>query len=888
MINKRVPVIQDFMNPILAALRALGGQADLQALDERTLAEMQLPPEVLAIPHKMDRPDRSEASYRAAWARTYLKYADLLTNPSRGVWAFTEKGKATSSVDARAVFAEHAKARAELGEAHTSEDEPEAAGTLDPRVADDILERYETMRAHGNVLRAEQATECYRRFRDRFGPEVLASLDGERLLSTMHGRPNRDSLVYWLEFKDDEEFPARFGSIAGGSALKFGIYQSSDTGDWWTGSSLKQVPLDVAGAVAKVREQRDELVRGASVLADFVSAGARAYDLLQKHMVQAAPSVAETAWGHKYFSLLYPSYLDDYHALTYQRYHLRKLLKVPTDGRYANAAFFVTAARELGVTPNQLAAVLNQRDGSPHEYWRIGTKSDDLDEWPRMRDGGFGAIGWPLLGDLSEVPASREGKDALRTRMAELYPRDAGVVTRTNQQVFNFVVNTHERDVFVAMNGQTVRGIGVVTGGYHFQDGDGPFPHRRPVEWRNVSEWRLPAAEALRTTFRPLGKHQTNLVAVERMLLGGSAPRISRSVPASFEQAGSGPPAALSGIPARIQSALQRKRQVILYGPPGTGKTHWATEAIQELVARSWFGKAHADVSAAESEQAKRAGASATCTFHPAYGYEDFIEGYRPVKTDGGVAFELKPGAFRSLCDRAREDPNHEYFLLIDEINRGDVPRIFGELLTLLEHDKRGKECSLPLSTETFSVPKNVFVVGTMNTADRSIALLDTALRRRFAFVELMPDPATLGSAVVGDLPLGAWLRELNRRIVSHVGRDARNLQVGHAYLMHAGRPIADPSRFLDVFRDDLVPLLEEYCYEDFEALGKILGAGFVRREGQDTVGTLVDFPDPKALIDALLQSFENLATDPEAVVTESAGLEAEDEPDESDGEEGA
>ena len=122
------------------------------------------------------------------------------------------------------------------------------------------------------------------------------------------------------------------------------------------------------------------------------------------------------------------------------------------------------------------------------------------------------------------------------------------------------------------------------------------------------------------------------------------------------------------------------------------------------------------------------------CTFHPAYGYEDFIEGYRPHQGTGGqLVFAQRDGIFKKLC-RDAADSDQQFILLIDEINRGDIPRIFGELLTLLEKNKRGQEVILPLSGERFSVPSNVLVIGTMNTADRSIALLDTALASSFRF----------------------------------------------------------------------------------------------------------------------------------------------------------
>lgn len=157
--------------------------------------------------------------------------------------------------------------------------------------------------------------------------------------------------------------------------------------------------------------------------------------------------------------------------------------------------------------------------------------------------------------------------------------------------------------------------------------------------------------------------------------------------------------------------------------------------------------------------------------FHPAYGYEDFIEGDRPRTRNDQLSFSVVPGVFRRACADAADQPDKPFFLIIDEINRGDIPRIFGELLTVLDLSKRGMPIVLPLTSTTLRVPRNLSVIGTMNTADRSIAVLDTALRRRFGFIELMPDPDVLGTTEVGGIPLGKWLAALNRRICEHIGR---------------------------------------------------------------------------------------------------------------------
>lgn len=307
----------------------------------------------------------------------------------------------------------------------------------------------------------------------------------------------------------------------------------------------------------------------------------------------------------------------------------------------------------------------------------------------------------------------------------------------------------------------------------------------------------------------------------------------------------------------RIQLILERKGQVILYGPPGTGKTYWAENAANELAAKlnfqSGFDQLSDDQRSFITGDGESFGFVRTCCFHPAYGYEDFIEGYRPEQADGQMIFSLRDGVFKRLCKDAMNEPDTSFYLIIDEINRGDIPRIFGELMTIIEKDKRGKSITLPTSGEQFQVPRNVYIIGTMNTADRSISLLDAALRRRFGFIELMPDPSVLGVATVEGIHLGRWLEALNQRICEHVARDARNLQIGHSYLLEEdGTPIDDFSEFARALHEDIIPLLEEYCYEDYSTLEKILGSGIVDSNDQKIRHDLFKLSDHEKILRAL------------------------------------
>jgi 5-methylcytosine-specific restriction protein B len=253
-----------------------------------------------------------------------------------------------------------------------------------------------------------------------------------------------------------------------------------------------------------------------------------------------------------------------------------------------------------------------------------------------------------------------------------------------------------------------------------------------------------------------------------------------------------------------------------------------------------------------EGTAAAGIGAITLLSFHPSYSYEDFIEGFRPVDTgSGNLVLRLEDGVFKRVCREAQANPKRKYLLLIDEINRANLAQVFGETITLLEKDKRGMAVTLPQSKESFAVPPNVYILGTMNTADRSIKLLDAALRRRFAFIELMPDTEILRGAGVGALMLDEFLEELNRRVAKTEGREK---QIGHSFLLEGGSPVADADEFARRFRQEILPLLQEYCYEDYGALAGYIGEKIVNREANALNSECLN--DPEALIEALAEEF--------------------------------
>ncbi|MDC0672981.1 McrB family protein [Nannocystis radixulma] len=737
---------------------------------------------------------------------------------------------------------------------------------LDPVLASALRQALAALLARETLLLRESIDRYYATFRERFGPDVLAGLRGQALLTKMHGRgETRDSLVYWLEFKNDEEFPTqRFGGIGGGSALKYGIYRRSDTGQWMTGSGTQQTTITEERAAEIASEQRDELIAGARLL-DRWRAGALPLDYaaLQRELEKTLPTLHHLGWVHKYFALLFPEILDDFHAVAYQRYYLIKLrLKPLGEGLYYNAGLFMTAARELGIHPYHLTGTLNRHFGPPRRVWKIGTGDDGVneDQWAPMRDGGHVAIGWHELGDLRNHIDGDDLRADLQRLHDEAYPgAKQAVRSKAVNQVARFVRDISVGDLVLAVSGMTVLGIGEIQGNYEFLE-HAEYPHSRRVRWLDLDPWELPVNKKPRQAVASIDDDD-NLLAVELRI----AAQASRSTPSVAPA-----PVAAEQLPPllrQIADLLDHKPQLILHGPPGTGKSYWARRAARELAARSWFGRSLARLSAEEQQFLDGPeGALELCTFHPGYGYEDFVEGLRPLLDSGHLAFELRDGVFKLLCDRAAKRPDRLHFLFIDEINRGDLPRIFGELLTLLERDKRGWPLTLALSKQRFVVPPNLRIVATMNTADRSISLLDAALRRRFAFIELMPDPAALVDAMVLGLPLGPLLGWINERLSRCLGAGARQLQIGHAYFMVEGQPISDPHRLVMALRNDILPLLEEYCYEDRKHLRSILGRGLFRADSLEFDAALFEPRQRDRLASALRSHFAEELSHPDVV----------------------
>ena len=248
-----------------------------------------------------------------------------------------------------------------------------------------------------------------------------------------------------------------------------------------------------------------------------------------------------------------------------------------------------------------------------------------------------------------------------------------------------------------------------------------------------------------------------------------------------------------------IAQLLQEKKQVIFQGPPGTGKTY-----IARVLARALAGKGENLVELVQ--------------FHPSYAYEDFVQGFRPTLVNGQPGFELRDGPLRRMAERARSDESNNYYLIIDEINRGNLAKVFGELYFLLEY--RHEEMILQYSSESFSLPKNLYIIGTMNTADRSIALVDLALRRRFYFVDFQPNEEPIQSVLREYLKEEASGMEWVADVVDEVNRRLNDTQaaIGPSYFMKPGLTEADVELR---WKHSILPYIEERLFGASERLAE-------------------------------------------------------------------
>lgn len=660
-----------------------------------------------------------------------------------------------------------------------------------------------------------KADTLHENFINHFGIEHLKSLSGKELLTSLfyNDKGNKLNLCYVLEM--DKDMREIFGSIAGGAAYKFGLFFHKKTQSWTCGSPAKPVKLTENEAIQKAEEIRNDLVAGAEIISSFGPLNSTAdYEQLYKQLEHI--SGINTVWRMKYYQMLFPILFAPFYGQDIQLDVLHFLNQTPSEIpfiRMGQIALFSKKCNIPGIVFGHIwgrstnhnnksnDSETNTLSDKKHKlhYWMY-TVFDDT-SWMECQQKEIMVLGMDDIGDYSQY----DSKESLRQELISTYDNST---SRKNQALmaWNFANKLAINDVIFAKRSNTLVGKGIVTGDYIFDDSRQEYKNIRTVKWIQIGEWEHPGKSVAKrlTDITPYTDYIEKLITIftpDELDDVDTQPEVDYPEYSSADF--------LSDVYMSEQdyetlvNVLKMKKNIILQGAPGVGKTFTAKRLAYSIIG------------------AKNPDRVQMIQFHQSYSYEDFIEGYRP--TENG--FTIKKGSFYKFCKLAEDDDENDYFFIIDEINRGNLSKIFGELFMLIEKDKRGIELQLLYSDENFSVPPNVYIIGMMNTADRSLAMLDYALRRRFSFFTMKPGFNTIGFQTYQDSlksdafkKLISCIKQLNSKIAADISL-GEGFCIGHSYFCGLTAKTATVRTLTSIIEYELIPLLKEYWFDEPEKI---------------------------------------------------------------------
>ena len=575
-------------------------------------------------------------------------------------------------------------------------------------------------------------------FKDAYSPEMLEEIDEESLLPALFYTigDNANALCCYIEM--NKACKAYFGSISGGSAYKFGLFQKKESGRWMTGSPQKPQELTEEEALELGKEIRDVLVKGAQLideadphtLEDYEKMDVALHDLIGDRFYNLG-------WIHKYFSIIFNDKLSCFHSTDWQMHVLRALRISPSEKYYARSGQIAMVQKCGGWYYRQLFDVINEKYGAPKQFVRLGSSDEEkkyVSEWAKRQVIG---IGWGKLGDLSEY-LHGEGLDKkdIQDKLSELYyENNSRMASRKAGEILKFY-STNDDSVVVIMDGERLVALADNIGDY-FYDKSSPMPHLKRASWKFVFDknQKLPGKpeEGKLTTCYQFTDEGNLQFLYEKYYYGESKDVLIDGEPVKQEKKSI---KFISGL----SDTTERNR--ILFGAPGTGKSFILDEEAKKLLSN-------------DDTRYERV------TFHPDYSYANFVGTYKPVpyKDSSGndaITYEYVPGPFMRVYVKAlkncQEEQAKPFLLIIEEINRANAAAVFGDVFQLLDRDDENvsqypiqasediktylaKELGgKPENYAKIQLPDNMFIWATMNSADQGVFPMDTAFKRRWEF----------------------------------------------------------------------------------------------------------------------------------------------------------
>lgn len=671
-----------------------------------------------------------------------------------------------------------------------------------------------------------------REFQEKFAPEKLADIKDENLLASLFYTvgDNTEALCCWLEHNADcREY---FGSIAGGSAYKFGLFQKKDTGEWMTGSPQKPEVLSEERALEVGKTIRDALIKGVDIIKNATLDSLSDFEKLDEDLKQGiGEQYYNLAWFHKYFSLICPEKLSGFHSNDWQTHVLRCLRINPSEKYYARSAQLAKIENYAGMYYREIFAVVFEEFGGIKHFVRIGTKNDEKNYAAEWQQKSVVGIGWRAIGSLGDyVAGDGIDKDAITEKMMEEYFHDdKKTASRKAGELARFY-KTNADTVFVAMNGEKLIAF-VDEIGEYFYDPSTAMAHMKVGKWHKkfADGDTLPdKSEGKLTSCYQLTNNENLMFLYEKYYYGEEAESEELN---DSEVEETYMPLVFN---TKIETEYERNR--IVFGAPGTGKSYELKEDCEDLLKDT-------------------NGSYERVTFHPDYSYSQFVGTYKPVMgADEKIRYAFVPGPFmrvyvESLKSGRTENPQ-PYLLLIEEINRAKVAAVFGDVFQLLDRDDDGvSEYEIqasedirkylasqlkgdPDNYQKIRIPNNMFIWSTMNSADQGVFPMDTAFKRRWNFEYLGINENEEKISGIGKIELAGsdepveWnilRRAINAKMSSEQFKINEDKLMGPFFLSKKiiasdeNGMIIDTDKFVAAFKSKVIM----YLYEDAVKQGK-------------------------------------------------------------------